>query len=399
MSFHRYRYDLVQSVDNVDVESWNSVCGSQQNAYLDLRFLRAVENSFSHEATFWYLIIRNEVGRPIACTCFTKYLVDSALMAPRVIQNGIAGVRKLWPSFLKYHILLCGIPVSTCHHQLAIDEDADMSRVLVTLDEVAEKLARESGCDLISFKEFPPEVAVQMDLLKGHGFLWARSVVAYSLKGSFGSFDDYYNSRSKPRRAKIRKTLKKLEDAGLTCEERSGGEGVEDLFTDDVHRLYMNVLDRAQVKFETIPADFFRELARQLPDESTFTLFRKDGRIVGFCSGLRGQGQHNMLFCGLDYSLNADAELYFNILYRGLGHGLVPGVEVVHVGAAADQFKQHLGCEGETLSIYVKAVGSVRQFLLRQTFGFLFDTKPLPVAAPAVPVVEENEPIEVRRAA
>ncbi|RLS42442.1 MAG: GNAT family N-acetyltransferase [Planctomycetota bacterium] len=399
MPFSTYRYDLVQSVEGVDTESWNAVCGPERNAYLDLRFLRAVENSFAKEASFWYLIIRNELGQPIACTCFTKYLVDSVLMAPQVIQNAMAGVRKLWPSFLKYPIMLCGIPVSTCHHQLAIADNADMSRVLVTLNTVAEKLARESGCHLISFKEFPPEAAVHMDALKEQGFLWARSVVAYSLKGDYSSFDEYYDSRSKPRRAKIRKTLKKLEAAGVTCEERSGGEGVEDLFTDDVHRLYMNVLNRAQVKFETIPADFFRELARQLPEETTFTLFRKEGRIVGFCCGLRGEEQHNMLFCGLDYSLNADAELYFNILYRGLGHGLVPGVKVVHIGAAADEFKQHIGCVGESMSIYVRAVGAVRHFLLKQVFGFLFDTKPLPVAAPAVPMVEEKEPIEVRRAA
>lgn len=399
MPFNTYRYDLVQSVEGVDAESWNAVCGPERNAYLDLRFLRAVENSFAKEASFWYLIIRNELGQPIACTCFTKYLVDGVLMAPQVIQNAMAGVRKLWPSFLKYPIMLCGVPVSTCHHQLAIADNADMSRVLVTLNTVAEKLARESGCHLISFKEFPPEAAVHMDALKEQGFLWARSVVAYSLKGDYSSFDEYYDSRSKARRGKIRKTLKKLEAAGVTCEERSGGEGVEDLFTDDVHRLYMNVLNRAQVKFETIPADFFRELARQMPEESTFTLFRKDGRIVGFCCGLRGEEQHNMLFCGLDYSLNADAELYFNILYRGLGHGLVPGVKVVHIGAAADEFKQHIGCVGESMSIYVRAVGAVRHFLLKQVFGFLFDTKPLPVAAPAVPMVEEKEPVEVRRAA
>ena len=399
MSFSTYRYDLVQSVEGVDAESWNAVCGPERNAYLDLRFLRAVENSFAKEASFWYLIIRNELGQPIACTCFTKYLVDGVLMAPQVIQNAMAGVRKLWPSFLKYPIMLCGVPVSTCHHQLAIADNADMSRVLVTLNTVAEKLARESGCHLISFKEFPPEAAVHMDALKEQGFLWARSVVAYSLKGDYSSFDEYYDSRSKARRGKIRKTLKKLEAAGVTCEERSGGEGVEDLFTDDVHRLYMNVLNRAQVKFETIPADFFRELARQMPEESTFTLFRKDGRIVGFCCGLRGEEQHNMLFCGLDYSLNADAELYFNILYRGLGHGLVPGVKVVHIGAAADEFKQHIGCVGESMSIYVRAVGAFRHFLLKQVFGFLFDTKPLPVAAPAVPMVEEKEPVEVRRAA
>ena len=34
---------------------------------------------------------------------------------------------------------------------------------------------------------------------------------------------------------------------------------------------------------------------------------------------------------------------------------------------------RRLGCTGESLSIYVKAVGTVRQFLLRQVFGLPFD--------------------------
>ncbi|HEY3965874.1 MAG TPA: GNAT family N-acetyltransferase [Planctomycetaceae bacterium] len=145
-----------------------------------------------------------------------------------------------------------------------------------------------------------------------------------------------------------------------------------------MHRLYLNVLDRAKVKFETIPVEFFRELARQEPDDSCFTIIRKGDRIVGFCCGLADGEEHNMLFCGLDYSLNAEADLYFNLIYRGLGQGLAPGVKVVHVGAAADEFKRHLGCTGESIALYVKAVGAVRQFALRQVFGLLFDTTPEP---------------------
>lgn len=394
-----YQYDLATCVDDIDIKSWHQVCDSSGNPYLDLRFLRAVEISFAREASFWYLIARDESGRSVACTCFSRYLVDGVLMAPAVIQRGITGIRRFWPSFLKYKILLCGIPVSTCNHQLAIADHADRQRLLATLDTVAVKLARASGCPLISFKEFPPEIAVQMDALKDEGFLWARSVMAYSLKGEYGSFDGYYDTRSKSRRSKIRKTFRKLECAGLTCEERQGRDGVDQLFTDDVHRLYLNVLDRAHVKFEKIPVEFFRELARQLPDESCFTIFRKDNRIVGFCCGLRSHRQHHMLFCGLDYSLNSDAELYFNILYRGLSHGIIPGVKAVHIGAAADEFKQHIGCEGKPLSIYVKAVGTVRHFLLKQVFGLLFDTKPAPVPQLVQHTTEDYEPQEVRRAA
>lgn len=400
-----YKCELVQRVDDIDGSAWDAVGRSSGNPFLDLRFLRAVEKSFAEESSFWYAIFRSDSGRPIACTCFSRYLVDGALMAPPAFQRMVAGVRRVWPSFFKYRILLCGLPVSTCGNQLAIVEGIDLERLTNSLDEVANKLARESGCGLVSFKEFDRSMTSQLSGLERHQFLRAKSVVAYSLDGEFGSFENYQDSRSKRTRANIRRHFRKFEEAGLTFEHLRGRDGVDSLFDDDVHRLYLNVLDRAEVRFERIPVEFFRELARQLPDESCFTIARQGNRIVGFCCAVASNDAYNMLFCGLDYSLNAEADLYFNLIYRGLAQGLVPGVRVVHIGAAADEFKKHMGCRGELLSVYVKAVGAIRQILFRQVFGLLFDTTDVPAAhlinepSKLAPVAAEESDSPLRSAA
>lgn len=385
-------YDLVSRASEVDRATWKRVCEPLGNPFLDLRFLQAVERSFAAEARMWYAIVRDESGRPVACACFSKYLVDGALMTTGVIEKVVCGIRRVWSRFMKYNILLCGTPVSTCGNQLGVSPDADMDRLAPILDEIATKLARESRCMLVSFKEFTRGEADRMGGLKTQDFLQARSVVAYHLPGDFGSFDEYVASRSKRTRANIRRHFRKFEEAGLTCQMLRGRDGVDCLFTDDVHRLYLNVLDRAHIKFERIPAEFFREVARQLPDESRFTIIRKGDRIVAFCCGVASPGAHTMLFCGLDYSLNAEADLYFNTIYRGLAHGLAPGVRVVYIGASADEFKQHMGCLGEPLSVYVKALGSVQQFVFRRVFGLLFDTTPIPPVAPlAIPLPSDDE--------
>jgi predicted N-acyltransferase len=387
MTAQLYGYDLASRATEVETTAWNSVCSHVENPFLDLRFLTAVERSFVGESRMWFATFRDDADQPIACTCFSEYLVDGALMASGAIERAVGGVRRLWPRFLKYKILLCGTPVSTCGNQLAIAPGADLERLIPTLDAVAMKLAKETGCALISFKEFRPAEADRLSSLTSRDFLQARSVVAYHLPGEFGSFENYVTSRSKRTRANIRRHFRKFESLGLTCEELRGRDGVDRLFTDEVHRLYLNVLDRAHVKFERVPAEFFRELARQLPDESRFTIIRRGERIVAFCCGVASDTAHTMLFCGLDYSLNAEADLYFNTIYRGLSQGLTPGVGVVHIGASADEFKQHMGCQGEPLSVYVKALGAVQQFVFRRVFGLLFDTTPLP---PAAAVTREN---------
>ena len=86
-----------------------------------------------------------------------------------------------------------------------------------------------------------------------------------------------------------------------------------------------------------------------------FTILRQGEQIVAFSCGLGDGNQHALLLVGLDYSVNPDADLYINLMFRGLKQALVPGVHVVHFSATADQFKQRAGCRGAWLSMYVKA--------------------------------------------
>lgn len=318
---------------------------------------------------------------------------------PPVIQRLAAGVRRLWPGVLKFHFLLCGIPVQgCCDSQLAIAEGADLGAILAGLDEVAIDLARKSGCRVLSFMQFKPELAAQLDGLSQHGFHKSRSVYAYQLEGALDSFATYTAQRSKRTRANMRKSLKRFDEAGLTCEQIRGRDGAERLFTPEVYQLYLNVLERAKDRFERLPVSFFQELARQFPDESCYTILRQGERVVAFCCGLAGGDQHLMLYCGLDYSLSRDIDLYFNVIYRGLECGLVPGVRVVHVGASADEFKQHMGCRGSWLSVYLKAVYPLGRFLLNCLSGLLFDTRDSTNAPPPAGTVRVESAVVTAQA-
>ncbi|MGQ0634445.1 MAG: GNAT family N-acetyltransferase [Planctomycetaceae bacterium] len=370
-----YAWRVQRSVAEINQAEWRQACGAPADPTLDVRFLLAVERAFAEDAEFWYATFFDDSGRPIGCACFSLYRVDGALFAPPVVQRLTQSVRRFWKRFCRFKILLCGLPVSTCGCQLAVSVEANLDRFAASLDELAQRLARESGSNLISFKEFPPALADRLKVLERHEYRRAHSVVAYQLEGEFESFANYYDSRSKRTRANIRRHFRKLEEAGLTWEHFRGGDSVAQMFTDDVHRLYLNVLNRAEMKFECNPAEFFREVARQFPEEASFTFIRQGTRIVGFCCGFASPGQHTLLFCGLEYALNSESDLYFNLIYRGLEQALAPGVRIVRIGASADEFKQHMGCRPTNLSIYVKAVGAVSSFVFNRVFGLLFDAE------------------------
>jgi len=76
-----------------------------------------------------------------------------------------------------------------------------------------------------------------------------------------------------------------------------------------------------------------------------------------------------------DYAINRETNLYFNLIYRLMQQVLIPGVNLLHFGATADEFKQRLGCRGDWLSIYVKASRPVAQWVLNHLFDSLFETR------------------------
>ena len=393
----RYACELYSSIDDVNADEWHEVCHNSGNLYLDPQFLKAVELSFAAEAQIWYAIYRDEAGNAMAATCFSRCLIDSALSAPPLARKLVAGMRRIFPGFFKFRILLCGIPIQACcNSQLAITDGADIDAILAGLEEVAMRLARQSGwksgCRFLLFLQFPPELAVKLDELERYGFHKARSAYAYRLEGEFGSFAGYLESLDSKARRNVRRSLQTFEKAGLTCEQIRGRDGADQLFTPEVYQLYLNVLNRAKVRFECVPARFFTELARQLPDESCFTILRKGDRIVAFHCALAGGQQHALLLVGLDYSLNAEFKLYFNLMFRGLEQGLVPGVHVVHFGASADEFKQGVGCRGSWLTLYLKAVDPPIRPLLKLLFRRWFDSSDGTNAPPPSGIPRKQDP-------
>ncbi len=112
--------------------------------------------------------------------------------------------------------------------------------------------------------------------------------------------------------------------------ELYGRDGVADLYTDAVHKLYKAVADRSDVQFEQLPPEFPRELARRMPDNTVFTLIYRGQEIVGFSLSLVSETTFHGMVLGVDYEVNAEAEVYFNLLYQSIDSALRHGAGDLH---------------------------------------------------------------------
>jgi hypothetical protein len=338
---------------------------------MDPRFIAVVERSMAADGRFWCLIVYDEVGRPVGTAGLSLCWLDLVLLGQPRLKRIAESVRRLLPKFLKLPVLFCGLPVSAGQSHLCLAPESDSRQVLALVDEALRRLARRHGAKLIVFKEFAPKDRGRLDDLLTLGYELGDSFPMNHFPSRFGSFAEFCASLRSHYRYKIRRSQRKFHEAGFRVEHLSG-EAALARYTDDVHRLYESVVDRAEVRLECLPRSFFEQLVRHFPAEVRFLAVVKEGRIVGFSWGLLTGGTYQSLFIGLDYGCSAAGDLYFNLMTEDLAYALDQGVADVQVGQTADVFKSRLACAAEPRYVYVKGTGRVMRWLVRKTARWFF---------------------------
>jgi predicted N-acyltransferase len=235
---------------------------------------------------------------------------------------------------------LCGSPVSTGESQLRIAPSADHAALLGQLDRLITRLACNQHTPFVVFKEFTPGEIIRTDALLKLGYLRADSLPMNQFPARYFDFEHFCASIRSRYRRHILRSRKKFQRTGLRVEHVRGNEGFDQLYTKDVHRLYLAVLSHAEIIFECLPSQCFRELAAQYAEDAAFTVFFQGERIVAFACGVFDQDNYRNIFCGFDYQLNEEVELYFNLLYEDLDFALRQNVRSISVGQTANEFKR-----------------------------------------------------------
>jgi len=367
-----YTSSIARSIAERDSGDWLG------GGLMDPRFLRAVELSLACAGKFWNVVVKNAAGQSVASAFLSLYAVDPALFVEGQWQTRLQQVHRLFPALRRVPVVLCGTPVSAGESHLRMAAEADRPAVVQVLEKTMLKLAQRHGSRILVFKEFDDADPALHAALEARGYLRKASWPMNQLPTHFRSFDELCASARSKYRNQIQRSVKKFGRSGLRIEHVQDGAVVERFYTDEVHQLYLAVLERAEVKLEKLPAEFFRELARQFPREIVFTTAWQADRIVGFvCSLHLGEDYFN-LFCGIDYQVNELGEVYFNLLYKDSDFALRHRAKTINVGQASYEFKSRMGCFTRPRAFFVKICGPFMGPLLRKLGPLVFPPPPAP---------------------
>jgi hypothetical protein len=154
----------------------------------------------SDQAKFWHIIVYDDAGKGVACATFCKLLVDPLIFTGPLFDKVAAVARKVWPSFMFFDVLLCGLPVSAGQTNMCIVPDADARGVVEILDRELMALATQENVRFALYKEFRSKDVENMDALIDMGYRRACSIPNHMFEPRFPNFQSYCKDLKSHRR-------------------------------------------------------------------------------------------------------------------------------------------------------------------------------------------------------
>ncbi len=219
--------------------------------------------------------------------------------------------------------------------------------------------------DIIVYKEFGSDDLAWMDALLDLGYGRIPTQPMQFFRPSFANFAQYCAALSSHYRKQITRSMRKMKSAGVELSIVTDPQEILRLYTAEVHDLHSQMVAKAEINIEVLPIEFFHELASRLQGKVELVALSKDARIIAIGWCLQDASSYHLLYAGLDYQLNHEMDLYFNLMYATLDRALQKQVAKIHVGQTADAFKARLGCYAEPLYAFAKGRGVVMSRLVR----------------------------------
>jgi predicted N-acyltransferase len=353
-----WTHRLFGSVGEIDLADWErvrSACGNP--IFGDPRFLAAVETGLGKSCRIWHVIVYDAALWPVACASFSIVAIDALdfadpQFAALIDRVPIAGAR-----LRNIRLLLCGLPFSAGQNGLILSAPSDSPHILATLDQAACRLAADNKIDGIIYKEFAKDELLWAKPLCKLGYRCVDSLPMYYFKPDFRDFEHYFASLRANHRRLVNKSLRKRNSTGLEITILTDPRDIAHVYTSDVHGLYLQTYARSEYKLEFLTAEFFLEMASRLAGQVDLLLISKASKVVAAAWILRNNATCYLLYGGIDYALNLEADLYFNLVFASLEHALRAGVSRIQMGQTSSTFKARIGCYPEPLYMLVKGVG------------------------------------------
>ncbi len=173
---------------------------------------------------------------------------------------------------------LSAVPFTPVSGRRLIARDAHARRALAA---ALMEQARDSGLSSLHVLLAPRD---DVALLESFGMLARRTVQFHWCNAGYTTFDDFLGALTQPKRKKIRAERRKVAEADVSLERRTGRDITEADWA-FFHRCYRATY-AAHYSTPYLNLDFFQRLGREMPENVLLVIARRDGKPIASSLGI-----------------------------------------------------------------------------------------------------------------
>jgi hypothetical protein len=332
---------VASSIEEFEPAEWNRLFPGELE---DWSYYLATERAQLAGFKWLYFGVREGAElRAVAPAFITEYRLDTTLEGR--LRTVVGSLARAVPGLLSLRMLSLGSPVGeTCHVGFAPYSTPDERvRLFEMLLDACETQAEQHGVRLLAVKDAGEAQAGPMD----HA-LWGRALTARGMRQQpglataalalpYSTLDEYLATLSRATRKDLRRKLR-ARDA-LRIEWRHDLHGIRD----EVARLYRNTLERAEMQFEELTADYFESVLAELGQRATCVCYWLGESLVAFNLVLHDGDRLIDKYIGMDYRHARAYNLYYLSWMENIRYAIEHGISVYQSGQGLPQEKLRLG--------------------------------------------------------
>lgn len=356
-----------ETVDLINKEHWNKVL-NQDNIFLTLDYLKALESSMGDSLEFRYLIFYNDELIPVSIAVVQIMQVNNETIDVQSYLSGLGEtITKNILDLDAMRLMVCGNIFTTGENGFHFTKDVDGAIAFDNLSKGLYKLRQsEEENGKISFlllKEFFLKTVKSSRQLEKANFRPFEIDVnmVLSLNKNWNSFEDYLGTMTSKFRTKAKSVLKK--SGKLKIKEL----GIEEIHenSERIYELYLAVMNQASFNFGALEKGSFVSFKEYLGDNFIFKGYFLEGKLIGFSSAFICHSLVDASFVGIDYEYNFEHCLYQRMLYDLVELSISKKVKELRLGRTAEEIKSGIGAVPVSMQLYMRHRNTVSNKLLK----------------------------------
>lgn len=362
-----FKLSYFDSVSIINADDWNSV-NKNQNIYLTLEYLLAIETALKNEMKFRYILFYNHNNIPvgIAIVQLVKFIDKGSPYYAHLCKLTGQLKNKIVQS-LNIKVMVCGNVFSCGENGFLFSNEIPYNLAYENLHKALQRLRKAEKTNdqtsIVLLKEFWPATFEKIDLFKEHNYrdFMIDVNMVLPIHKNWNTIDDYLSSMVAKFRTRVNSMMKK--SAPLVVKNMELNDIVE--HSSKIVELYTNVLNKSDIIMGSLNEQAFIQLKQNLGSQFVLNGYFLNSKLIAFSSAFWTKNILDANYVGIDYEYNIEYATYQRMLYDFVVLAIDKKASEIRYGRTAEEIKSCLGAQPVNMKLFIKHKNSVSNKLLK----------------------------------